>query len=517
MKNFKATLYLLAVVASVSCFTSCKKEKAGNDDSDKYVEFDATIEQGFAYANGSAYDQKLVWKDGASVSVFPSNASTNCQFDVASRSGANARFRALLNTDFEEALAVSPYHAENNKLSSGDLSCIVPSIQYAVAGNVDSDALLMVASYKKGQTATFKNACAMVKFTAGADFQSFSIATNNKENIAGTAVVKVDAQGTPTATASGTNTVILRNTIKKGSSYYIVVAPSTLSKGLTVSATIDGKLYSKTTDTQSYQFKRNVVTDLGTIEFRTDGGSGSGSDSGSGSSDVVEKYETEDLSLPSGLRWATINVGAISAVDPGLYFQWGDPKGYTRDSGHYFTKNTYKFGDETVSTSKYNSTDKKTTLDKEDDAASVNWNEDWRMPTQKECKELIENCYWEWTNSYRGTGVSGYIVYKVKNSADKNKLKNSVRHDSTKSTYNETDKHIFLPVTGYFSDTQKEILYEQDGFYWTASLVSNDFAKAVRLYIYDNKGQTKESIGAEANSGYYRHTGRCVRPVYCGK
>jgi len=532
MKKFKTALYLLTVVASLACIVSCKKKDAAEEVTKITSEFDATIEQGITNADGSSASNKLEWKDGGNISVFYSNSTANNQFEMSSHSGANAHFRAIVTADADNFLAVSPYHEENNKLSSGDFSCIVPSIQYAVAGSIDSDALLMVAKGQKGQTVTFKNVCAIIKFTAGAEFQSFSIASNNNESLAGTAVVKMDAQGTPTVTASGTNTVILRNTIKKGNTYYITVAPTSLSKGLTISAAIDGKLYSKTTETQSFQFKRNVITDLGTVEFRTstDGGSGDGTGDGSGDgtgggsgegqgggTDIVVNYETENLGLPSGAIWATVNVGAISPVDPGLYFQWGDPVGYTRDSGHLFTKNTYKFRDGATGYSKYNKSDNKTTLDKEDDAASVNWNENWRVPTQKECVELIENCYWEWTNSYRGTGVSGYIVYKVKNDADKNKLKNGTRHDTTKASYNETDKHIFLPVTGYFSDTKATILHETDGFYWSSSLTQDDPSKAVRMYIYNNMGQTKETIGAEANSGFYRHTGRCIRPIYCGK
>lgn len=35
-----------------------------------------------------------------------------------------------------------------------------------------------------------------------------------------------------------------------------------------------------------------------------------------------------DLDLPSGTLWATMNIGASSETDSGLYFQWGDTQGY---------------------------------------------------------------------------------------------------------------------------------------------------------------------------------------------
>ena len=41
-------------------------------------------------------------------------------------------------------------------------------------------------------------------------------------------------------------------------------------------------------------------------------------------------FDYVDLCLPSGTLWATYNVGASRPSDYGLYFQWGDTKGYTK-------------------------------------------------------------------------------------------------------------------------------------------------------------------------------------------
>ena len=38
----------------------------------------------------------------------------------------------------------------------------------------------------------------------------------------------------------------------------------------------------------------------------------------------IKQYEYVDLGLPSGLKWATMNVGATHGTDYGYYFQWGD-------------------------------------------------------------------------------------------------------------------------------------------------------------------------------------------------
>lgn len=52
------------------------------------------------------------------------------------------------------------------------------------------------------------------------------------------------------------------------------------------------------------------------------GSEGNGDDSNKGT------HETVDLGLPSGIRWATCNVGASAPHEAGCYFAWGetDPK-----------------------------------------------------------------------------------------------------------------------------------------------------------------------------------------------
>ena len=139
---------------------------------------------------------------------------------------------------------------------------------------------------------------------------------------------------------------------------------------------------------------------------------------------VTPTYEYVDLGLPSGLKWATMNVGANSVTDYGLYFQWGDTQGYTAEqvgSGEgkkYFGWSDYKYGNggsSATDMTKYNSTDGKVTLDIEDDAARANWGGAWRMPTEANFNELLDtsNCTKTWTTV---DGVNGYLFTSVRNS-----------------------------------------------------------------------------------------------------
>ena len=119
-------------------------------------------------------------------------------------------------------------------------------------------------------------------------------------------------------------------------------------------------------------------------------------------------YDYVDLGLPSGTLWATCNVGAKRPSDFGLYFQWGDTKGYTKEQigkEKQFNVDDYKWntnGDEKTFT-KYPNTG--ASLELEDDAASANMGGDWHMPTPNQFQELIDNTIKEFTTMDDVTGM----------------------------------------------------------------------------------------------------------------
>ena len=109
---------------------------------------------------------------------------------------------------------------------------------------------------------------------------------------------------------------------------------------------------------------------------------------------MIEQKGGHEYVEIGGIKWATMNIGAESITDYGLYFQWGETNGYTYDqliAGLFPTGWTnYKFnpsGDGSTFT-KYNNTDRKYYLDLEDDAANAAWGGNWRMPTTMEFREL---------------------------------------------------------------------------------------------------------------------------------
>ena len=171
-----------------------------------------------------------------------------------------------------------------------------------------------------------------------------------------------------------------------------------------------------------------------------------------------------DLGLPSGTLWATCNVGANAPEEYGDYFAWGETQSkdtynwstyqYCNGSNNTFTKycNNSSYG--------YNGfTDNLTTLLPEDDAATANWGGNWRMPTQSEWQELIDNTTVTRTYLY---GVFGRLF--------------------TASNGNS----LFLPAAGCYDDNGLNWVGNYS-YYWSSSLSTDIFTgSAWRFYLSYN-------------------------------
>lgn len=197
-----------------------------------------------------------------------------------------------------------------------------------------------------------------------------------------------------------------------------------------------------------------------------------------------EGVEMVDLGLPSGIKWANMNVGATKPEEYGDYFAWGEtePKDVYDWSTYKWCNGSYDTQTKYCTSSSYGTVDNKTTLEPEDDAAHVNWGGNWRMPTKAEQDELrnTDNCTWEWKTNYNGTGVNGYLVTSKKNG-----------------------NSIFLPASGYRCGSSVNFVGSY-GYYWSSSLDEGDSNYAHYLYF------NSDYVGWHVSS---RYDGLSVRPV----
>lgn len=134
-----------------------------------------------------------------------------------------------------------------------------------------------------------------------------------------------------------------------------------------------------------------------------------------------EPHEYVDLGLPSGILWATCNVGANVPEENGDYFAWGEtiPKDDCDWSDYQYCNGSYNTLTKYCNNPEYGFngfTDDLTTLQPEDDAATVNWGAGWRIPTKEEWVELFDNTDVSYItqNDVRGvlfTASNGYSVF----------------------------------------------------------------------------------------------------------
>ncbi len=190
---------------------------------------------------------------------------------------------------------------------------------------------------------------------------------------------------------------------------------------------------------------------------------------------IPDTKEAVDLGLPSGLLWATCNVGAYAPQAYGNYYAWGETNAKTT-----YSWDTYTHGTSSDNLTKYTGSDDLTTLEADDDAAAQNWGDNWRMPTDNDWKELKNNCEWTWTSNYNNTGIAGRIVTSKTNS-----------------------NSIFLPAAGYRDDDKSENVGSV-GDYWSSSLYTGNSGRA--WYAYFNSSRVDQN----GTSRYYGHS---VRPV----
>ena len=185
---------------------------------------------------------------------------------------------------------------------------------------------------------------------------------------------------------------------------------------------------------------------------------------------TYEDHDYVDLGLPSGTLWATCNVGANSPEEYGDYFAWGEtaPK-------DVYNWSTYQYYDGSNLT-KYTGSDGLTNLLPEDDAATANWGNGWRMPSDAEWQELLDNTTNIWTTQ---NGVNGRLF-----------------------TANNGNS-LFLPASGYhWGDDLRNI--GSTGYYWSSLLDMDNPGSAWYFYFI--------SDGCYM-SFYFRVYGQSVRAV----
>ena len=175
---------------------------------------------------------------------------------------------------------------------------------------------------------------------------------------------------------------------------------------------------------------------------------------------IEDEYDGEtdghkwvDLGLPSGIKWATCDVGADNSAQAGSLFAWGEIIPKDDDSAPYkwFDSATGKYL-KYVLKPEFGEVDNLTTLEAEDDAARMNWGGEWRMPTLADIEELWENTTYEFVTQ---NGVPGGKITSKINS-----------HSIFLPALFDTGSGNYLSSTLYDfeSNSAKGLCFHMDGF-----------------------------------------------------
>ena len=181
-------------------------------------------------------------------------------------------------------------------------------------------------------------------------------------------------------------------------------------------------------------------------------------------------YIAIDLGLPSGLKWAKMNIGATKETDYGKYFQWGDTVGYTDVSHSTWSTCPGNGGNSAYDADSIAAWDaenlKSVTgmeystkiLKPEVDAATVNMGGgNWRMPTPEDYNELRDYTNQE---TVEIDGVKGVkFISKI-----------------------DSSKYIFIPFAGFAAEGS--FFYQgAGGAIWSSSVGSDSPSGAYYLEL----------------------------------
>ena len=208
------------------------------------------------------------WTQGDLVAIYD-GTETICKFEATEVSGSTATLEGEAKVT-DTYTAFYPYTDDGTlTLDNTAITFTLPATQTAVAGGFAEGLNPSWAQATDGsKNLTFQNLCALAKFTVDAEGVTEVTLTANQESdaLAGGLTYTI-ADGTLTATGSASRSVTLTGTFTKGEEYYFVVAPGTLTGGITLNYMGEGgKTYVKTTQ-KEVTFNAGKITYLGALDI----------------------------------------------------------------------------------------------------------------------------------------------------------------------------------------------------------------------------------------------------------
>ena len=447
MKRIHTEMILGLMVSAMVLAAGCKKEYGT-------VTLGATIDNG---RNAKVYidDVTPCWHNNDLIRVNNQTCTTTAAL------GATAQITDVVGSSHYRAIYPADIVGNVDISSSNTISVTLPrEQQYEMDSRGDQKVKVPMGAYSSIERLTVHNLCSLINVVVtnrtGSDFylERITVETGSAylSGLGSATVAGRSSDAVELMASSASHEVSLvfptgnRPTIGRGDRdtyVYYIIAPEFEEDNVSITLTSDNGQSATFEKRASLRHNRMALVSL-----------------------TVERWDEEppssddwvDLGLPSGLLWATRNVGATSPEDYGDYFAWGEttPKSsyawttyiYCNGANNQLTKycNNSSYG--------YNGfTDNLTILQPGDDAATANYG--GRTPTYAEWQELINNTTAQWITR---NGVNGRLF--------------------TSSNGNS----LFLPAAGY---RWGSTLHNSNrGYYWSSSLYTDSPDNASIFYFY---------------------------------
>jgi len=475
MKKIHTTM-IVGLMAGMVMLAGCKREYGT-------VTLGANIDNG---RDAKVYIDNLTpcWHNNDLIRVNNQTCTTSAAL------GSSAQITDVVQSSHYRAIYPANIVGDVDISSSSTISVTLPREQiYEVDSRGDQKVKVPMGAYSSSESLTFHNLCPLIKVVVSNrmdnDFNLGRITvTATTSYLSGLCSASVtgspnDHIGTMVPSSASHDVSLVfplgnRPTIGRGDRdtyvYYIVAPEFGGDEGEAVTITLYSTTGQYATFEKHASLRHNRMAEVSLTVEQWD------------EVDPVDPPSSDDwvdLGLPSGLLWATRNVGASSPESYGGYFAWGETrtKLYYNWSHYRYCNGSYNTLTKYCNDSDYGYngfTDNLTTLQPSDDAATANYG--GRTPTYAEWQELINNTTVTWTTQ---NGVTGRLFTAPNGNS------------------------LFLPAAGYRREGSLENAGD-NGYYWSSSLGTDGPYYAWYFdFISHYQGMY----------GYNRNGGRSVRAV----
>lgn len=195
-----------------------------------------------------------------------------------------------------------------------------------------------------------------------------------------------------------------------------------------------------------------------------------------------------DMGLPSGLLWASCNLGAAAPQEDGLRYAWAETapkKSYTLDNYLWYDQSKHvltKYTDNSINT-----------MEADDNAVALSLGGQWSIPSADDVRELFDNCNMLYCSL---SGREGFLLVPKA----------------------DTQGRLFLPfslssnlLSVSSGSQQGSSPFEKFGYFWTSTLSDVDPMEAYSFCINMDENVVDLYHGMGKSGRYY---GLCIRPVF---